>query len=297
MTEALVLGGASWNRILHLDALPAAAPGSLAARESYETAGSTGLGKALALTALGHETLLHATIGDDPDGARIRAFCTSRGLAPLFDIHPAATAAHVNLMDAEGRRLSIFAEPGDPAPPVDTARLAPLIAGARAVFVGITPSTLPLLPAIREAQGEVLVDLHDWDGKNDWHRPFLARADVVQLSDENLSQPDATMRALATGGARIVVLTRGARGALILRDGAVTEIPPAPARMVDTNGAGDVFSAALWSAMGQGAPLSEAGAFAASAAALAVESRELVPETLSHAAVRARQIAQLAPGA
>lgn len=290
MSETLVLGGASWNRILHLDAFPRPVPASIHARSSYETAGSTGIGKALALKALGHEVTLHAALGDDADGARVRGFCSGRGLAALFDVTEAPTAAHVNLMDREGRRLSIFAEAGDPDPVIDTDRVAPLIAAARAVFVGITPSSVPLLPFVREAPGTVLVDLHDWDGENAWHMPFLARADVVQLSDENLPDPGAVLDRLAEAAAT-VVLTRGRNGAVIRQGERVLEVPPAPAQMVDTNGAGDVFSVALWSALENGAALEPAARFAATAAALAVEDRALVPETLSSAGIQARMAA------
>lgn len=289
MSETLVLGGASWNRILHLDALPRPEPASIHARASYETAGSTGIGKALALKALGHDVTLHAALGDDANGARVRDFCTGRGLATVFDITAAPTAAHVNLMDPDGRRISIFAEAGDPDPVIDTARLAPLIAGARAVFVGITPSSGPLLPLVREAPGTVLVDLHDWDGENTWHAPFLARADVVQLSDEHLPDPGAVLDRLAET-AQMVVLTRGRAGAVIRQGTRVLEIPSAPAQMVDSNGAGDVFSVALWSAHAAGAGLERAAQFAATAAAIAVEDRALAPETLSRAAVEARMI-------
>lgn len=287
MSGPVVLGGASWNRMIRLDAFPPAEPGTVHACESWEAAGSTGIGKALALTAFGHAPLLHAVLGDDAHGDKVRAFCAARDLSTVIDSSEAPTPHHVNLMDPSGERLSIFAEAGDLDPQIDLARLARPIAAAEAVFVGITPSSVPLLPLVREAPGTVLVDLHDWDGANEWHRPFLARADVVQLSEGRLSDARASMRALGKI-AETVVLTRGTKGALILHGGRFTEIPPAPAEMVDTNGAGDVFSVALWDAMRRGLAVAEAGAFAAAAAALSVESHLLVPEHLSREAVAAR---------
>ena len=86
----LVLGGASWNTMIGLQHFPEPIPQTIANARSHVAAGSTGLGKALALKAFGHEPLLHATIGNDPEGSRIRAFCAARGLTCRVEIDPAA---------------------------------------------------------------------------------------------------------------------------------------------------------------------------------------------------------------
>jgi sugar/nucleoside kinase (ribokinase family) len=148
MTEILVLGGASWNTMIHLDRFPEPRPATIADARSHTAAGSTGLGKALALKALGHDPLLHATIGDDEAGRAIRSFCVERDLRTIFDIDPGGTSRHVNLMNAAGERISIFLFNGSPQPPTDVAALAPHIATATTIFLNITQSSVPLLPAI-----------------------------------------------------------------------------------------------------------------------------------------------------
>ena len=275
----LVLGGASWNTMIHLDAFPPPRPATIANARAVTAAGSTGLGKALALRALGHAPLLHATIGDDPEGEAIRAFCRKRGLAAHLDIDPGGTARHVNLMNPQGERISIFLFNGSPQPPTDVATLAPLIAGATTIFLNITQSSIPLLPAVRASAADVWVDLHDYDGASPYHDQFIAEADVLQLSDEAVGDPRATMTRLAER-ARLVICTRGSRGALALADGRWHEVPAGPAKLVDSNGAGDTFMVATWHAMGRGQGMREALAFAARCAAVAVESDELVPESL-----------------
>jgi acarbose 7IV-phosphotransferase len=287
MTDTLVLGGASWNTMIHLDRFPEPRPATIANARSVIAAGSTGVGKALALKALGHAPLLHATIGDDEAGRSIRAFCAGRGLETVFDIDPGGTSRHVNLMDATGGRISIFLFNGSAQPPVDVAGLAPEIAGGATIFLNITQSSIPLLPAVRESQADVWVDLHDYDGANAYHEQFIAEADVLQLSDENLPDPHPVMQRLATG-ARLVVCTRGVRGALALADGQWIEVPAHPAILRDSNGAGDTFFVALWSALSRRVALFDTLRFASAAAAIAVESDELVPETMTRAAVEAR---------
>jgi sugar/nucleoside kinase (ribokinase family) len=279
MSDILVLGGASWNTMIHLAEFPAPRPATIANARAVTAAGSTGLGKALALKALGHEPLLHATIGDDPEGKAIRAFCQKRGIRTMFDIDPGGTSRHVNLMNPEGERISIFLFNGSPSPPTDVAALAPHIAVAGTIFLNITQSSIPLLPTVRASGADVWVDLHDYDGANAYHDQFIAEADVIQLSDEAVRDPRELMTRLASK-ARLVICTRGSRGAIALADDQWHEVPAAPAKLVDSNGAGDMFMVAVWHAMGHGTGLTEALEFAARCAARAVESDELVPEDL-----------------
>lgn len=279
MSNILVLGGVSWNTMIHLEAFPQPHPATIANARSVVAAGSTGMGKALALKALGHEPLLHATLGDDPEGAAIRAFCRRRGIRTQFDIDPGGTSRHVNIMNREGERISIFLFNGSPQPPTDVAAITPAILAAKTVFLNITQSSIPLLPAVRASDASVWVDLHDYDGLNPYHRQFIEAADVLQLSDEAVGDPRELMTRLAAG-ARLVICTRGSRGAVALADGKWHEVPAVATKLVDSNGAGDTFMVAVWHAMAHGLGLADAMAFAAKCAAVAVASDELVPESL-----------------
>ncbi|MEM6488151.1 MAG: carbohydrate kinase [Pseudomonadota bacterium] len=86
---------------------------------------------------------------------------------------------------------------------------------------------------------------------------FVAHADLVKVSDEDLAQlyPGAGPAAVAAHwrdlGAALVVVTRGARGAEAFGP---TGTVPAPGRIVtvaDTVGAGDTFQAALIAALAE----------------------------------------------
>jgi ribokinase len=79
-----------------------------------------------------------------------------------------------------------------------------------------------------------------------------------------------------TGGT--VLMTLGARGALLNEEGQLTVIPAQLVeRPVDTTGAGDAFTGALAVAIAEGRPLAEAAAFAALAGAHAVTIDEVIP--------------------
>jgi fructokinase len=89
-------------------------------------------------------------------------------------------------------------------------------------------------------------------------RESIELANVLKLSDEELPEVAAacglspntshetTLRALrAQEGLDVVVMTRGAEGALLVSADCVVEQPAIPTRVVDTVGAGDSFTAAL----------------------------------------------------
>jgi len=86
----------------------------------------------------------------------------------------------------------------------------------------------------------------------------IAQASVLKLSDEELSEvatacgialdtkPEATLRSLLTRfGLHLVVMTRGAEGALFVSPNGVIDQSGIPTKVVDTVGAGDSFTAAF----------------------------------------------------
>lgn len=66
------------------------------------------------------------------------------------------------------------------------------------------------------------------------------------------SQDLATITATVSKLARVVCLTRSAKGCLVLEGGQQTEVPAAQVKAVDTNGAGDMFAGAFLYAVTQG---------------------------------------------
>jgi 1D-myo-inositol 3-kinase len=105
-----------------------------------------------------------------------------------------------------------------------------------------------------------------------------AGLDVVIFSEEDVSAGQSagheTQEAIVDlyrEIARIVVLTRGARGATIYAGNGVMHVPAYSAREVDPTGAGDVFAAAFLIRYAAAKDLLGAARFAAAAAALEVE--------------------------
>jgi 2-dehydro-3-deoxygluconokinase len=107
-------------------------------------------------------------------------------------------------------------------------------------------------------------------------RPLVAQADlVVAGEDEALLLADAgdvatTGYRLLERGPRLVVITRGARGAWATDGGPPCEVGAFPVPAVDPVGAGDAFAAGLLSALLRDLPLPRALREAAAVAALCV---------------------------
>lgn len=112
------------------------------------------------------------------------------------------------------------------------------------------------------------------------------------LSKVDLLTPNATEAGLMTGrrvdslaaaaeaadvlhaqGARNVIITLGASGALLSEQGVKSRVPCFPSHPRDTTGAGDAFNGALAARLACGEPLQAAARFAAAYAAVSVEKQ------------------------
>ncbi|WP_329335292.1 PfkB family carbohydrate kinase [Streptomyces sp. NBC_00663] len=249
-TDVLVLGGAGVDTVVHVPELPLPYADSYMIRPGIVTrGGQSGDFFALGTHSLGLRTHHIDLLGDDPEGDLVRALHRDRGIGLTEVPSAAGTKRAVNLVDPDGRRLSLYDDTRSQESdrlPEDTLRT--LAAGSRHAHVVITYPCAYALPVLREAGVTISTDLHNWDGENPYHEPFALGADLVFLSTTALADPEATMRdVVARGRARIVVATAGAEGAYLLVDGEITHVPVVepPAPVVDSNGAGDAFAAAF----------------------------------------------------
>ena len=82
--------------------------------------------------------------------------------------------------------------------------------------------------------------------------------------------------------ARVVCITRGSRGSLVLDGGAITAVPAPAIRAVDSNGAGDMFAGAFLFAASHGYPHDQAALLAnrCAAAVVSQHGNRLKPEQL-----------------
>ncbi|MCA5891994.1 carbohydrate kinase family protein [Isoptericola sp. NEAU-Y5] len=279
--HVLVAGPASWNRVVHVDTLPEPTPHTTFARDSYDVVGGTSAGKALNLSRLGRTVVLRTVLGDDDEGRRVREALAGGGVGLIVEPSPdGRTESHLNLMDGDGGRLSVYLRAPGAVPASGPGWAATLAAldDAEAVVVDLALPALPVLTAAFERGRDVWVDLHDYDGSADFHRPWVEAGSHLFLSSDRLADHRAFMAARLDAGARLVVCTHGARGATALDADGFVDVPAvAVPDVVDTNGAGDGFFAAFLDAHLSGAGVGAAMRAAAAHAADVVRGRGLAP--------------------
>ena len=115
---------------------------------------------------------------------------------------------------------------------------------------------------------------------------FANEAEITSLY-ETSSFDDAARRAAAD--TRLAVLTRSAKGSLILSDGKAHEIPVEPvAEVVDTTGAGDLYAAGFLYGLTSGRDLATAGRLGSLAAAEIISHVGARPQTKLDELARSR---------
>ncbi|WP_311245855.1 PfkB family carbohydrate kinase [Microbacterium sp. WCS2018Hpa-23] len=278
MTASVFIAGpVSWNSIVVLDRLPEPVPHMQFAEESWETVGGTSAGKALSLTALGRPTLLYALTAADEPGERVRGALGGAGVRTLWG-EGDATERHLNLMTREGGRVSLYLASPSASDGADDGAIEAAMAASDVIVLDLAAEPLRLLPAARSTGRPIWVDVHDYDGEADFHRPFLAAADAVFCNADRLDDPVAFLRSRIEAGASLAVCTLGAEGAVAIdADGAEHRVAAAPADVVDTNGAGDAFLAGVLDAHLEGLDVPTALAAGARTASLVLGTRHLHP--------------------
>ncbi|MBF9071095.1 carbohydrate kinase family protein [Streptacidiphilus fuscans] len=222
---------------------------------------------AYGLGRLGHRPALLTQLGADPLGDLIRAHLTSAGVMLLdggrTDVD---TPSAVVSLDEAGRASYAFDIAWTLRPVDPEALLAALPGPPRHVHLGSIASVaepgadaaLALVRSLRGGGAVVSYDpnvrptlMGDRDAALTRVERCVAAAHVVKASDEDLAwlYPDATEAEVAArwtaAGAQLVIVTRGAAGAVAYAGEQVVAAPARPTTVVDTVGAGDAFMAAV----------------------------------------------------
>lgn len=287
--KVLVLGGASYNGMIYLDDFPEAKSHTILSKGYHETIGSTGAGKALNLRKLGLQVTFHALIGDDEYGQHVKDYLSNAQVHFVYDVDPAGTKRHINLMDKLGRRISIFVAHGTFEPQIDRAALTKHIAASDLVAVNIINYCRHALPIIRAQHKPLWCDIHDYDGSNPYHQDFIDAADVLLLSSDSMSDYRPFMEKLIAQGKELVICTHGKEGATALtNESRWVETPIISAyQRVDSNGAGDSFFAGVLYGKIQGFGIEKCMRLGSVIGGLCITSKELAYPDLNPALVAA----------
>ena len=216
---------------------------------------------------LGQPVAYLGRLSTDRFGRRLRAELVADGvsLTGTTDTDDPTTLALAEVGEAGVARYRFYTAGTSAAGLEPAAALAALPAATAALHVGTLGLVLePMATALEaavEAVGDDVVVLVDpncrpWAITDEpTYRARLARvvarADVVKVSEEDLAwlepelPPLDAARRLAAAGSGVVLVTRGADGAVVVAGDRVDAVPAPAVELVDTIGAGDAFGGAF----------------------------------------------------
>lgn len=240
---------------------------------SHAAPGGAPANVAVALARLGRDVSLRARLSGDGFGSMLREHLTRNGISPRDFVAASeqSTLAIATLSD-DGQASYSFYRNGTADWAWRATDLGPLPDDVEALYLGSLAAALApgaayiesFTQLVRSAGKVVIVydpnlrptATPDRDAERLRVERQLRQVNVAKASAEDLAwlYPDQPVRDVARRWQRIgpdlVVVTLGSDGAFgMTRDGSELTVPPMPAEVVDTIGAGDAFSAGLIDAM------------------------------------------------
>jgi sugar/nucleoside kinase (ribokinase family) len=276
--DVLAVGGTSLDTVITLDRLPSHDEKVIGALAGYVPGGPSA-NFACAASRLGLRAAALARIGSDDAGRRIIADFERFGVdtSHVQVIDGSSSTFTICLVDPSGEKAVVVVPMLDQSVSLDVAwRLLPSV---RLLF-GIPSDHAQFGELARLARDRGVEVMIDVEPSSLPYPPeperFLDGVDVVAFNDSSFraasgEKPSiSAARRLLRYGPRLVIVTRGARGALAVTAEEAAECPAFPVAVVDSTGASDTFNAAFVRAMFDAKPLAECLRFANAAAALAV---------------------------
>ncbi len=250
-------------------------PTKTPARHYQAISGGMAANASIAAVRLGAHVRLHGAVGDDDAGDFLVRRLAECGVecGQLQRVPGAASSVSAVVIDARGER-QIFNHRGDAL--ARAAELDTCVLAGCDVLMADPRWMQGALAALRWARAAGVPSLLDGDLSPTRDLQALAAvADWTVFSEAGLAAfaPHATLTdglgAALAAGAQLAAVTLGAQGVRWQRaGGAVQSLPAFTVQAVDTNGAGDVFHAALAMAVARALPDRQAMRFACAAAAL-----------------------------
>ncbi|MGG9971554.1 carbohydrate kinase family protein [Ferruginibacter sp. SUN002] len=283
MSHIFIIGGTTFDHIISLNEFPAPFPQTIHNTVFHEATGSTGSGKALCLKKLDVSNTLYSVLGNDIYGQHIIDHLKKDGVDFIYDIDPKGTERHVNLMNTNGDRISMFVTQSSEHLSMNRSLIESNIQKSDMIILNIISYCKDIIPLLMQYNKPIWTDLHDYTDYNVYHQPFIDVADHIFLSSDNLSDYKQTMQNLMQQGKELVVCTHGKKGSTALtKNGewidisALTEFS-----LVDANGAGDNYFSGFLYAYLNGKNIKECMLYGSISGALCITSRQIVSENLT----------------
>jgi ribokinase len=261
--------------------------------------GGKGANQAVAAARLGAQVAMVGRLGRDAFGDQLRNNLAAGGVDTSFVVQDAGIATGVALIvvDDAGQN-SIVVAPGANMrlSPADIDAAAQAIAGADALLLQLESPLDAVIRAAEVAHDHGVTVILNPAPARPLPPHLLALVDVLipneseaalltGLPVDSQSEAEEAAAALLHLGTGAAVLTLGARGALLAREGHCQIATAFPVQPLDTTAAGDAFVAGFAVALAEGATMGDAVRWGNAAGALATTQHGAQPSLPSRAAV------------
>lgn len=291
-----VVGSFAVGLTLRADRFPVGGE-TLIGRDFDQGPGGKGSNQAVQIARLGGKVEFVAAIGTDSLGEVGTRLYAQEGVGTTYLTRTSAMNTGVGfiVLNQAGENFIVL-DPGANAllTPDLVDRALPAIRASRAV---VTQLEIPVATAIhsmrraREAGALALLNpapaarlTAEQIGQVDLLTPNRTELRILLGRSPDDPTPDLDLAGqILSLGARAVVLTRGAEGALIITPEGTRAIPAVPVPVTDTTGAGDAFTGALVTALAGGADLEAATRQAVVAGGLACTKLGVIPALATRA--------------
>ncbi|MBM0258764.1 PfkB family carbohydrate kinase [Micromonospora sp. 4G55] len=277
----IVVGSVNVDRVLRCPTLPR--PGETVLTTTTNVGyGGKGGNQAAAAARLGADTWLIAAVGADADGAAAVSDLRGCGVhvEGVYTVPDAVTGQATVLVDDRGENAIVVAPGANRSLTfghVSAALRALALDATDVVLVSAEVGERCVEAAARlcaEVRAQMVYNLAPARPLGAWDSTAPVVLVVNEVEAAQVAGARDPEEAIGWLQRRLVptVVTRGARGALIVTPDGVWTVPAASAHVVDTTGAGDAFCGALAADLASGADLLAALHTAVAAAAVAVSA-------------------------
>lgn len=280
--DVVVVGSANMDLVARVVRLPH--PGeTVSAHDYFEACGGKGANQAIAAARAGARTAFIGAVSSDAAGDTLRAAFAHDAVdtSMLTTVREPTGRALIGVSD-DAENLIIVVPGANHALSVDHIDAAAvLLANAKVVLVQLEVRLAVVQRAVELAGRDTIVVLNPAPA-SELPDEVLRHVDVITPNEHEAALLGGASTLVARGVANVVV-TQGARGALLVTRDGETRIKPLSVTPVDTTGAGDAFCGVLSArlAVAGGLPglagLPEALRAAAVAGALATQTAGAVP--------------------
>ena len=277
--DVVVVGSANMDLVARVVRLPH--PGeTVSAHDYFEACGGKGANQAIAAARAGARTAFIGAVGSDAAGDTLRAAFVHDAVdvSLLATVREPTGRALIGVSD-DAENLIIVVPGANHALSVDHIdAAAALLANAKVVLVQLEVRLAVVQRAVELAGHDTIVVLNPAPA-SELPDDVLRHVDVITPNEHEVALLGGAAALVARGVANVVV-TQGARGALLVTRDSETRIEPFAVTPVDTTGAGDAFCGVLSARLAVAGGLAELALALRAAAvggALATQTAGAVP--------------------